>query len=522
MSVHDLQAPDRDGQILVHPPMGRIEQTLQLAQERLSAANPILAGMPLSDLRESARMETWERVQEYYRETGETLEGESSAAWFVGGHQPELFHPGVWLKNFFLADLARRFGGTSLNLIVDNDTARSPFLRLPGKGRILPIPFDHWPDETPYEERNVADESLFARFPQQAGEVTASWPFRPLLLDFWIDVQAAAKETRNVAERLVRARRAWERRWGIRPVELPVSRLCRTGAFAHFAVHIASNAAAFRDVYNNAVEGYRREYGLRSRNHPVPNLAIDGEWIELPFWGWRTGAPRRGRLFARVEAERLILRCDAHDWPALDAADLPASCTDLERNGFKVRPRALSLTLFTRLCLADLFVHGLGGGKYDEVTDRILVDFFGLAPPPYVVMTGTLRLPLELHPVTEDDRRRLAWRVRDLFFNPQRHIDPGTRLTPRDRELLMTKLVLMRYEPLRHRDRKDRFFQMRHLNEDLRPLVASRGESARHEISEIEKRLEENAVLSRRDYSFCLQPEGGLHAFVSQVSNHIA
>ena len=37
-----------------------------------------------------------------------------------------------------------------------------------------------------------------------------------------------------------------------------------------------------------------------------------------------------------------------------------------------LRPRALTLTLFARLCVADFFIHGIGGGKYDEVTDRII------------------------------------------------------------------------------------------------------------------------------------------------------
>ena len=67
-----------------------------------------------------------------------------------------------------------------------------------------------------------------------------------------------------------------------------------------------------------------------------------------------------------------------------------------------LRPRALTLTLFARLCLGDFFIHGIGGGKYDEVTDAIIRDYFGIEPPAYQVLSATLHLPLPAFPSTED------------------------------------------------------------------------------------------------------------------------
>ena len=52
--------------------------------------------------------------------------------------------------------------------------------------------------------------------------------------------------------------------------------------------------------------------------------------------------------------------------------------------GIYIRPRALTLTLFVRVCLGDFFIHGIGGGKrikeaalaeYDPVPER------GKTPP---------------------------------------------------------------------------------------------------------------------------------------------
>jgi len=95
----------------------------------------------------------------------------------------------------------------------------------------------------------------------------------------------------------------------------------------------------------------------------------------------------------------------------------------LEAVGLKVRSRALTTTLFARVCLGDLFMHGLGGGKYDELTDDLIRRFFGLEPPGYLVLTGTLRLPLPRF----EGPARIAPRSGPVGprpgLEPQRHLD---------------------------------------------------------------------------------------------------
>ena len=36
------------------------------------------------------------------------------------------------------------------------------------------------------------------------------------------------------------------------------------------------------------------------------------------------------------------------------------------------------LTLWARLLLCDLFIHGIGGAQYDRVTDLIVENYFGV------------------------------------------------------------------------------------------------------------------------------------------------
>ena len=56
----------------------------------------------------------------------------------------------------------------------------------------------------------------------------------------------------------------------------------------------------FSAVYNEAVREYRRLYRIRSASHPVPDLAVEGEWQEAPFWIWSQENPRRKRLFVQT------------------------------------------------------------------------------------------------------------------------------------------------------------------------------------------------------------------------------
>src|SRR3989442_12865445 len=89
--------------------------------------------------------------------------------------------------------------------------------------------------------------------------------------------------------------------------------------------------------------------------------------------------------------------------------------------GLAIRPRALTLTAFTRLCLADLFVHGVGGGRYDRVTDAVIREYFGLEPPAYAVTTATMHLPLQGYDAGEE-RQAVRPRLPEIQPNPHRGV----------------------------------------------------------------------------------------------------
>ncbi len=512
--MHQLQAPREDGGLLSFPPLSDAGFLLETNRQRLGACKLDLLGRPFQDVRVQAASWALDAAQEYLAEAGDALSSLQGKGLFLVGHQPDLFHPGVWLKNFALNGLARKFGAVPLNLIVDNDTAKNALLRLPAGDRIVQLPYDAWQSEVPFEGRRVLDETQFQRLVEAADPIVRDWGYSPILKEFWQEACRQGRRTPLLGERLAAARRTFERRWGCHNLEVPLSRVCRTEPFAWFACNLLQELGRFHGIYNETVRAYRRRYDMRSRNHPVPDLDRDGDWLEAPLWGWRTDRPRRRRLFARPVAHGLELRADAEAWPTLRLGPKPRDIVDqwreLEEQGYKIRTRALTTTLYARLFLGDLFLHGLGGGKYDELTDQLIRAFYGFEPPGYLVLTGTLLLPFACLPVTEATRWSLEHERRDLWWNPQRHLNI---LTVQAAELGRHKQQWIDRPCATPLDRRQRFEELRNITGQLRLLVADRDKAVRLGIKQTEQELRINQVRTRRDYAFCLYPENLLRGF---------
>jgi hypothetical protein len=518
-------APQENGGVFAEPPLPRMQRVLaEGSWERSLSPTLELCGRPLREIRQLARNSALQAAQAYHAANGEPVPSAADCRILAAGHQPEIVHPGVWIKHFALRGLASAAGLTPLNLIVDNDTVKATSLPVPHwrhsseleSYRIEKITFDTWPGETPYEEYAVRNEEDFISLPRRIAEATLSWAFTPLINDYWAHVMRHAERTPLLGERLVAGRRALERSWGCHNLEVPVSRLCGTEAFAWFVAHLFHDHLRFHGLYNETVQEYRRVNGLRSRNHPVPNLATDGEWREMPLWAWRAGDRRRGRLFVRDAGERFELRVENQEWPRLpkSVAAFVKTWQQLHREGFKIRSRALTTTLFARLFIAEAFIHGIGGGKYDELTDELLRQFYGIQPPPLLVLSATLLLPFSGFLATPEQRCELGHELRDLNWNPQRHLQQP--VDPRAAALAGQKLAILDGLAGGHSADLDQHRQLQQVTEELRGFVAPTLQAKRDALQRINAEIHANAILKRRDYAFCLYPEALLRPFCRQ------
>ncbi|MGH7224784.1 MAG: hypothetical protein ACRELF_16295, partial [Gemmataceae bacterium] len=160
-------------------------------------------------------------------------------------------------------------------------------------------------------------------------------------------------------------------------------------------------------------------------------------------------------------------------------------------------------------------VHGIGGGKYDELTDELMRRFYGCEPPEYLVLSATRLLPLPRSSATVDDRRRLFHERRDVHYNPQRHLDDAETSESLS-ELAKHKQQWIARRPATRTERRERFRMLRALTDELRPPLRPREEQLRQQLLLCQRQLRANAVLQRRDYSFCLFPADVLRPFCSQ------
>ncbi|WP_157368578.1 hypothetical protein [Zavarzinella formosa] len=492
-----FKAPQTDGGLLAEPPIADYERLLSVNRERLSRLTGSVGSLTWPEFRASARTE---------------LIGQAppDQPILMAGHQPELFHPGVWAKNFVLAAQAKKLGANAVNLIVDNDTFKTRSLMLPVSSPapdqvvLETIPFDESVPELPYEEAYPRDWAALESWPDRLRAVTKTWPFEPMVFCIWPRIVTCLKTGVSFTRAFVEARQILERRWGAGTPELPVSQLSGHRSFNIFARHLMVDAERFASVYNSSIADYRFANGIRSRNHPAPELQVTGDLIETAFWTWRADTPARQRVFVRRQADRLDVLAGTEQLIGTFSASADINLREMfEHSGWKLRPRALTLTLFSRLALGDLFIHGIGGGKYDEVTDEIIRRYFNIEPPEYSVVSATIRLPLERfasNARARTDQQRL---MRDLEWNPQNFAE-ARDLNP---DLVAAKHETVRREPTAKTERRAWFRELSHITQRLRPATATRTGEAARALDAIGRELDANKKLARRDFSWVFYPE---------------
>ena len=530
--------PREDRGVLIDPPADTLAARAADNAGRLDVGYDV-QGRPLDRLRAWTRETVLASAREYTAGLGVDVPGASAGPLLVGGHQPELFHPGVWAKNFAFGNAAARAGGTGLNLVIDSDLMATVRVPVPAGDRANPrvrtVPFDADRAPRPWSEAHVRDRRLFETFGVRAADELSRYGLRPLAADHWCGVVGrSACESPRLFDRLTAFRRRIEGAWGLHNLEVPIGTACESDPFLWFAAHLMAHARRLRSAHNAALAAYRAANGLRSDSRPVPDLTAEGDETEVPFWLWTADDPVRRRTFVRrVDPGRMELRAGEfrREFPLSRGGD--ACCAvevlrELAGEGVRLRTRALATTLFARLCLADLFVHGIGGSKYDEVTDGLIVRFFGLEPPAFGTVSATAYLPFaEPFGVDPADAARLSRDLRDLHHNPQRHLpdrdDPEVAALLSERNALLAEQTaadardgLSRRERAAVRpENRTRFERLHAIDAALRPRVSDRRAVAADALARVDRRTRANALLRSREWSFCLFPEEVLRPFLT-------
>jgi hypothetical protein len=398
----DWKAPANDGQMLIWPEPAALSEWTRENSSRLAAAHHVrVQNVPLPRLREAAQIH---------------IGGKPGEPLIATGHQVELYHPGVWVKDALSHTLAAKIGGRAFHFAVDTDAPKHLHLRWPGGSEAITDDESILSAASVNLLANPTPRHLNAvvrRFDEQS----ARWDFTPGIEPFFDALRKSALGEHGLAADMSNALHSVDWGLGLRYFELVVSPLWNSAQYLVLAHHMLATAGVFAGVYNEALDEFRRKHGIRTRARPMPDLKIGSEEIEAPFWLDDHNTGDRTRLMVRNDVtgsfiqcpggERFMLNPDADGWAA--AAGLQAFC---RRNNLWLAPRAMMLTMYFRLLLSDLFIHGIGGGRYDQVTDDVIRRFFNLEPPRFAVTTATMYFPaaagqrrVNVRPLLQEGRR---------------------------------------------------------------------------------------------------------------------
>jgi hypothetical protein len=309
---------------------------------------------------------------------------------------------------------------------------------------------------------------------------------------------------------LAEARHQLEAQWGLKTCEIAWSSICDGQAFGLFALHLLGRTGQVHALYNAALREFRHRHRVRNPAQPMPDLGSGDGWSEMPFWLWTSNRPIRRPLRARLFGRRLEISDGQHRWelphPDRDPSEALAVWQRHRHEGLKIRPRALLTTMFARLFLCDLFIHGIGGARYDQVTDRLVELLFACQAPRFLTLSATFYLPLRLPAVDKRQLDHLNRTLRDLRYHPEHYLDDHIREDDQVSPLIKEKRCWIARKLPRGK-RLARHEAIERVNEALRERLSAKREEIVRRRDATADLLSRVSMWRSREWSFCLFPE---------------
>ncbi|MCA9288796.1 MAG: hypothetical protein KDA05_09445 [Phycisphaerales bacterium] len=317
----------------------------------------------------------------------------------MSGHQAAIWHAGIAAKVFALDAASERFSAASAWIVVDQDLGTPGRLAYPSwkteigaDGASRRAPIRRTLDLLPSAKADVVTgrQSALRRSAVQPDDAATPDTRESIgrvagaLAAHADDSGRAMQATRAALDLLGPFRR--ERLLDVgAPVLVSALALSCTPLFVRLFGAMRDDAGACTATYNAAVAQHP-DARLR------PLAAATPRGPELPLWRI-DDAGRRHPVFVS------------------DLGDTPRE---------NLAPRALTMTALLRWGACDLFIHGLGGGRYDPVMERWLADWLGVRDlAPAVVVSATRLLPMvDEPPPTPEQVARARWAAHHARHDP--------------------------------------------------------------------------------------------------------
>lgn len=404
----------------------------------------------------------------------------------MSGHQAQVWHPGILAKLMAIRAAADVLGAAAAWVVVDHDEndplqVRAPYIG--GDGRLGVATFEPPEGEegVPACRRPAWGAAEAWGFPSSSkeaapGVVAGMGRIRAAFIRHMGAGDAASQATAAAFEL---AREDGET--GM-PVAVRATELARTSLFGELVRKMRENPRACVEAHNAAVSAFPRDR--------IAPLAIDGESCELPLWtiGGAMGSVRR-KVFST------------------ELSTLPVE---------SLAPKALLLTGLMRLAGCELFIHGLGGERYDRITELWLDRWLGRALAPTAMVTATMwvRAP-GCWPSTEQIARA-AWVAHRAQHDPSMVNDAA-----RGKE--KTELVeRIRMSPRKSAERSELYRALHTILREARAEHEGALLKLEQQAGAMQARAGESAIASDRTWPFPLYEADQLAALGAAVRGRFA
>jgi hypothetical protein len=445
----------------------------------------------------------------------------------VTGHQPVWHHCGIWAKNLAVRRFAQAVGGHSLHLILDHDVCDTAMI-LPKRDRN-----DNW-----YAERleiETEKEAVLLELTRPPAEsrlrtfidTIAEARSGSLCSDVWPQRTTWDTESmsycKSVADIITRLQSALEVALGFDLMYLPVSRLSESNAFFAFATSIVTDAPGFAAAYNDSITSeISKQKATQRRSIRLSKLDNTADLIQLPFW---LNTPDGKRTTLCVGA-KIKIGNSALALGELDSASAEGKAdqfrTMLSSAGYTMRPKAVSLTLFVRLYLADWFVHGIGSSLYEPVTDYIIRNYYGVHQLRFGTATCTMTLPLDSSTLaSREDISQLKHTLHDIEHNPEKYMDESVLRQDNVASFLRAKteaIILASNRSLSASVRKSAWHSLTKINRSLSDYTRETAATIEKKIADCERSMASREVCNCREYFFGLFPEDRLRKLADSLT----
>jgi hypothetical protein len=331
-------------------------------------------------LRQSVIKRAAEYSQQVLGESGDVLRA-TPKIFALTGHQPVLYHSGITRKNHALDTLLADHSIQGLEVIIDTDWGDAVELCFPsrvGEDILAVSRITLTTSGGSYHAQRFKSEAEL----ESLLEVVRSSLY-PAFAERWHKVASAIMREAGslLPVAASRIRRSLQSSRPQFPV-IPLSLVLKEASVSAFLNEIIDQGPRFATAYNHALDSYRAQHGIKNHAQPLPNLRnLDGR-VELPVWAISPSGEAREPLWRDEQGQVWI---KTSEWVAVKEGrwGIP------DGSGWTLAPRAVAITAILRLLLSDLFIHGRGGGRYDQILNDVIENFWGLKPPQFVVASET-------------------------------------------------------------------------------------------------------------------------------------